>query len=101
MVGFVRFELKVPVRLHQDGAWTIASCDILDLHGQGAEQNAAIAALVEAMQAFVETCFEMGTLDEVLRQCGFRPGDPPDGAEMPWLSVPVSLVARGEPNHPC
>lgn len=99
MVGFVRFEIKVPVRLHREGDWMIASCDMLDVHSQGEDENRALSNLTEALQLFLETCYERGTLDEVLLEQGFVPGEPPEASEMPWLSVPVSLIARSEPNH--
>ncbi len=102
MVGIVKFEIQVPIRLHHDGRFAVASCDLLDLHGQGDDDSQAISSFIEALQVFAETCYEMGTLDQVLREAGFHPGEPPrEASEAPWLSVPVSLVARCESACAC
>ena len=43
------------------------------MYSQGASINEARTNIQEAINLFLVTCFEMGTLDEVLKSCGFMP----------------------------
>jgi len=98
--------MTVPVRVWPEGGWVYASCEDLDIHTQGRTEAEARSNLVEALQLFVQSCFERGTLDAVLKQAGFRPArrrpDREREAEegSAWLDVPLSLVARrGTQDH--
>jgi len=51
----------------------ISSCPILDVVSQGETEEEAKNNLVEAVTAFAISCFERGTLEKVLEQCGFKP----------------------------
>ncbi len=64
-------ELTVPVSVKRESRYFIASCDILDVHSQGT--TAKKANLVEALRLFIETCYEMDTLDDALRGAGLHP----------------------------
>ncbi len=57
----------------QEGKWYIASCLPLDVHSQGHDEGEALRNLAEAIKLFVESCYERGTLDQVLKDCGFTP----------------------------
>ena len=55
--------------------------------------------LIEALQLFLETCIEEGTVEAVLKMSGFRPT--PDGYDEQddgndYLDVPVSLLLAQE-----
>ena len=69
----VIFEFQLPYKMKQEGKWYIASCPILDIHSQGTTEAKAKNNLIEALQLFFESCFERGTLDQVLKESGFRP----------------------------
>jgi predicted RNase H-like HicB family nuclease len=66
------FRIKVPVKIAKRKRWVLASCPILDLHSQGETEKKARENLGEAMRLFFVSCFERGTLDKVLKKCGFR-----------------------------
>ncbi len=68
----VRFKMDVPVDFHLEGDAWIASCPLLDVASHGANREEAQAMLGEALGAFLFTCYDIGTLDEVLRDCGFE-----------------------------
>ena len=71
----VEFTLPVDVREADDGgAYYVSVCPPLDVLSQGETEEAALANLAEALQLFIESCFERGTLEEVLKDCGFVPG---------------------------
>ncbi|MDE2977273.1 MAG: hypothetical protein OXU63_07105 [Acidobacteriota bacterium] len=68
----VHFSLAVPVDFHLEGEAWIASCPLLDVASHGSNRQEAQEMLGEALGAFLFTCYDIGTLDEVLRDCGFE-----------------------------
>ena len=72
MIAGVQVELAVPAEVRDDGAHFIAACPPLDVFSQGDTEQSALVNLAEALQLFVESCYERGTLEEVLKDCGFR-----------------------------
>jgi len=68
----VEFKIKVPVEIKKRKKWVLASCPILDVHSQGETEAKAKKNLTEAIQVFLVSCFERGTLDAVLKDCGFK-----------------------------
>ena len=69
----IEFIAKLPCKLTKRKKWILASCPILDVHSQGETENKAKKNLAEALSLFLISCFEKGTLDAVLKQCGFKP----------------------------
>ncbi len=69
--SLVQFIVRLPFSIKQKGSWYISSCEPLDVFSQGKTEKEAITNLKEAVQIFFTTCFEMGTLDKVLKECGF------------------------------
>ena len=51
----------------------VSHCDPLDVCSQGDTEKEAIANLNEAVQIFLSTCYELGTLNDVLKECGLTP----------------------------
>jgi predicted RNase H-like HicB family nuclease len=63
--------LKVSAEVvFEDGVF-VAESPELDIASQGCTKEEALRNLKEALYLFLETCFEMGTLDQVLHQSGF------------------------------
>jgi predicted RNase H-like HicB family nuclease len=89
------FSMRVPVAIRNEGKWFYSSCPVFDVHSQGTSEQEALSNLVEALQLFVETCYEQGSLEQVLREQGFAPGgdDAGDYGER-TVEVPFSLIAR-------
>jgi predicted RNase H-like HicB family nuclease len=69
----VLFSLKLPCKITKCEKWFLATCPILDVHSQGETEKKAKKNLIEALFLFSISCFERGTLDTVLKDCGFRP----------------------------
>ena len=62
------------VGVKRDGRSRFVSwCPALDIYSQGPTQDKALKNIREAVQLFVLDCLERGTLEQVLRECGFRP----------------------------
>jgi predicted RNase H-like HicB family nuclease len=74
MRASLQFQMKVPVRVYKGEADFVAHCPIFDVSSQGKTHGEAKKNLVEAMVLFITSCYEMGTLYDVLKDCGFKPG---------------------------
>jgi len=87
--------MSVPISVRKEGKWFYSSCEVLDVHSQGKTKKEASNNLIEALQLFLETCYEEGTFEQVLRERGFVPGrDAENIADDRMVEVPLSLVAR-------
>lgn len=98
--------MNVPVSVKQEGAWFISRCDPLNLFSQGQTEQQAIENIQEAVELFIESCYERGTLEQVLKDCGFQPAHgrlPKRRVDEHMLNVPLSLVASAKraENHTC
>ncbi len=105
MRALLKFELKVPVEVHKGSTAFIALCPIFDVSSQGKSPVEAKKNLVEALFLFVTTCFEMGTLDEVMKECGFKPRRTVPGKlslkkDQELLSVPLPFMVSSQ-RHAC
>ena len=95
MSSRIRLELAVPAEVREDGDHFVSFCPPLDVYSQGPSEEAALDNLVEALQLFVESCFARGTLDQVLKDCGFEPDSDPGSIKgQRLIQVPFPLVAR-------
>ena len=96
MTTRLRVEFTVPAEVREEGAYYVSACPSLNVCSQGATEEAALVNLAEALHLFMESCFERGTLEEVLKDCGFRPDssdlEPAEGQRM--VRVPLPLVAQ-------
>ena len=93
----IAFEMKFHAEVKKEGRWYIARTPALDVYSQGATERKALDNLVEALQAFIESCFERGVLDQVLKEAGFhvkRGISRPLKRNNHIVNVPISLIAR-------
>ena len=100
----IQFRMRVPVEVKHSGDWFVASCPVLDVHSQGTTEKKAIANLTEALQLFVESCYERGVLEQVLKECGFEPASevqPRRARKEHTIEVPLPLVSRRVQAHAC
>lgn len=104
----VELSIKLPYKITKRPKWFLSSCPILDVHSQGRTLEIAKKNLVEAISLFLISCIERGTLDEVLKKCGFVPihgfpapmkATPSTGREN-YINVPIPfLVESGTECH--
>ena len=99
----IYFGFRLPVIFSREGKWFIASCPLLDVHSQGTTEAKAKSNLVEALQLFIESCFERGTLHELFEESGFelqhgtpRRSPPPENMiDVPlYLGIPANAQAH-------
>ena len=72
-----------------EGGQYVAHAMPLDVMSSGPNPEAARKALAEAVQLFLDTAAETGTLDEVLQECGY------ELTEGQWKSPAWVCVERG------
>lgn len=61
----------IPVVYFEEGSVIIAHCIPLDVSSCGNDLEEARRNIRDAVAGFIETCEEMGTLEEVLEESGF------------------------------
>jgi len=95
MPAMVTFQLRLPAFFKEEDGQTVACFPMLDIVTHGASRAHAERALIEATQLFIESCFERGVLDDVLKACGFEPAQEPVGqsTQNDYLTVPFELLA--------
>ena len=64
----VMFSLTVDSEVKKEGDVYVSYCPALDVYSQGDSEDEASANLIEALQLFVRSCYERGTLDAVMRE---------------------------------
>lgn len=69
----VFFELTLPMKIkrNKEQGIFISCCPVLDIYSQGETEEEAKKNIIEATRLFITSCFERGTLDSVLKECGF------------------------------
>ncbi len=100
--------LNLPVSFTQRESWVVASCPALDVHSQGETREAARQNLAEAVSLFLISCFERGTLDAALKECGFKAAtyDSPKCERSfvkrsDYIDVPIPFLVHNDPEKPC
>jgi len=92
LLGFVRRETR--------SRW-IAVCPKLDVVTQGKSADDAKRCLDEAVELWFEDCLERGTLQQALRECGFRIAprqDAEEASEHILLSRETGVRRPSEPD---
>ncbi len=83
------------VRIWREGEQYIAHAMPLDVSSFGPTPDAARQAVDEAVRGFVATCADMGTLEEVLEESGYRRTEGNDWESPRWIVVERREVAIG------
>ncbi len=103
----VHFTAKLPVELTKRKKWVVATCPVLDLHSQGKTERKAKKNLSDALSLFFVSCFERGTLDAVLKQCGFKAHTPTIHVKRPvvskedYINVPIPFLVNQDTKTEC
>ncbi len=103
----VQFSAKLPFKIKRKKKWFVASCPILDVHSQGETERKARKNLSEALSLFFISCFERGTLDSVLKDCGFKamhpsfPHEKKSTLSKDYIQVPIPFIVQQESRTAC
>lgn len=82
---------RLPATVKKDGDWYVSCCPILDVWSQGEDKEEALSNLIAALTGFFVSCFERGTLDAVLRECGFSMAAQPKRQRIPKACIPIDV----------
>jgi predicted RNase H-like HicB family nuclease len=93
----VLITLNLPAKIKKKANVYVSSCDVLDVHTQGRSEREAEQNLVEAVKLFLISCFERGTLDAALKDCGFQPikKSARPIKEGKFITVPIPFQTKG------
>ena len=105
----ITFTAKLPIQIIKKKKWFIASCSALDVASQGETEEEAKKNIGEALFMFLGSCLERGTLDAVLKQCGFRPVTEQDqdiepvesSVKQEYIDIPLYLLSQSEDKRQC
>lgn len=96
-MGKVFFELTVPIKIKKEDDVFVSCCPVLDLYSQGDTEAEAKKNIFEVVRLFITSCFERGTLDAVLKECGFHTIKA--GGAVPkdhgFIKVPIPFNVKG------
>lgn len=96
----IQVTFRLPVQFRQDGDIMVARCPALDVVTQGRDRDQATHNIQEAVSLFLESCIARGTIDEVLRACGWSKVqalvEADDQTDM--IDVPFELLANDQNN---
>lgn len=82
----------VTCRVKKEGDWYVSECHSLPVTSQGRTDTQAMANLMEAIQLFVESCLDRGTLEQVLIKHHWKPTlRPPRDVPPGTFALPVPL----------
>lgn len=88
-------DARLPVEFIEENGVQIANCPLFDVASQGDDRDDALRNLIDALGLFFVTCYEMGTLDEVLKQSGFHPvnriEEPEEADNIFQVSIPFGV----------
>ena len=95
----IQFLFRVSVHAEPDEVGYVSHCPELDVFSQGKTEESAIRNLHEALELFIETCYENGTLLDVLRESGYEISKKCIQNENEHImEIPFSLVSHGQAN---
>lgn len=102
----VMFEFTLPATLKKRTNYWVSSCPVLDVFSQGPTKEEAKKNLEEALRLFIISCYERGTLETALKECGFslakqttKPSKPSSAND--FVRVPIYLAAQGRCTTVC
>jgi predicted RNase H-like HicB family nuclease len=92
----VTFTVSFPIEVKKEVRYYLASCPTLDVWACGKTQQRAVEGLKETLQLFLAYCFDHGTLEMVLKDCGFTSLKKPLGQDsarrLNEIDIPLPFV---------
>ena len=89
-----RFDIDYTVQIWQEGTQYVAHAMPLDVMSAGRTPMEARQAVEEAVQLFLTTAIEIGTLEEVLEEAGYK-FERNDWISPRWISIEQHFAAVG------
>jgi predicted RNase H-like HicB family nuclease len=70
-MGIVSVVVRLRAEVKRERGGFVSCAPDLDVWSQGSTEKRALDHLAEAVRVFLVACFERGTLDDVLKECGW------------------------------
>lgn len=93
------WKVKIPVSIFKEGKMFVAYSHALDLSSCGKTQKEAHSRFAGAVKLFLDKLEEMGTLDEVLIELGWRKKSHPQKCWIPPHLLAQKQVQVGIPAY--
>jgi len=92
----MQIDIKLPIIIEKKEKWYVSSCHILDMYSQGDTENEAKNNIIEALTIFLQTCIEHGTIEAVLKDCGFKVTSIAQDTEKleNYVNIPIKLISN-------
>jgi len=101
----MKMTLELPISITRKEKWYVAACPALDVVSQGDSAEEAKGNLAEALHLFLTSCLVRGTLEAVLKGCGFSPvADhyaPASDPAQDRIDIPLYLLAGFSESDQC
>lgn len=103
----VHIDFKLPIKFTKRKNWVVAYCPVLDVVSQGETESKAKKNLIEALTGFIESCLAHGTLEEVLKNCGFKFANKVAAKkstpirEEKYIKVPIPVIVEQTTHNSC
>ncbi|NQT27118.1 type II toxin-antitoxin system HicB family antitoxin [candidate division KSB1 bacterium] len=100
-------KFRLPLTIKKEDGVFISCCPILDVYSQGYTEKEARDNLKEALVMFLESCIERGTLDTILKECGFKLSHEETLSTKPslprnsYIDIPIPLIASSSSRRVC
>lgn len=97
----ITIKINVPVDIEEKEGVFIAFCKPLDVFTQGTTKAQAEQNIIEALELFLSLCAEMGTLEQVLNACGFKPEKnsvAPLNPHGKYVDIPLPFICANHNN---
>jgi predicted RNase H-like HicB family nuclease len=96
MTANIILNIQLSFEIAKKEKWYVASCQALDVFSQGETEKQSEKNLKEALCLFLTSCIERGTLNAVLKECGFKPVpviDIEKKSQERYISIPLHLLS--------
>lgn len=70
--GDVSIKVRLTAYIRQEDGVYVVRCPMLGVSTYGKTIDEAKENIADATRGFLQTCYEMGTLNDVLLECGFK-----------------------------
>ena len=91
MEAYLKFDIHVSMTIFEEDGDYIAYSPVFDVSTQGETHEEAKENLKEALTAFIATCYDQGSLFDVLKESGLMP-TPEFSGNQDLINIPLPLV---------
>ena len=88
----INLVMRVPFSIQHDKVGYISCCPSLNVYSQGETKKVAEKNLKDALKLFISSCYKRGTLNSIMKECGFISTSQNVKDDQQFMEVPLRLV---------